>query len=876
MVFEWLAREGGMIVSWWALATLAGVLALPLCVRLLGGLPDRGYTLARATGLLLVGYLYWLLASLGFVRNTAGSMGLAWLLALGLALLVYARAPLDWRAWWRENRPVVMAGEMLFLALFVAWAVVRAHQPELRTTEKPMDLMFISSIMRSTAFPPNDAWMAGYAISYYYFGYLLAAMLSTLSGVASTVGYNLWNALLFALTGLGAFGVVYNLARSRVILDGRWREASEPTSHESAPARGNAPAARQISALVAGLLGAAFVILLGNFQTVLIEAPYQTRTASEGYLAFWATQDRLFYPEREQARAAGIADDQPVTLLPGKPDPAQWDYWWWFRASRVLTDFDLDGGVSTGAQPIDEFPQFSFLLSDNHPHVMALPFVLLALGLALNLLLRWRDSTAGEILLYGLCVGGLIFLNTWDGPIYLLALVGADGLRRLLRHRRLTPSDGLSMAGLGVTLGLLASIFYLPFLIGFRSQAAGLLPNLIYPTLPQHLLIMFGPFIAMLVPFLIAEVRRAGWSMNWNFGLRAAGGVLVALTAVLLMLVVLAFFIPELYATALRFVEQNGGLGTVWPAVLARRGESLLTLAALLGGIAVVAGRLFARRVAMDGSVGTRHAVDLPPATGYALLLVALGLGLVLVPEFFYLRDNFGTRINTIFKFYYQAWVVLGLASGYAVYALLADQRLRLRRLAWRASFGLLAAASIAAGLVYPVLAIHNRMFVETGRLADPSRAPLTLDGGGIFVAASDVSAILCLAQQTQGDEAVVAEAVGGSYNPAFGRVAALTGIPIVLGWENHQRQWRGPTYNEVAGTRAPDLARLYTDLRWDAVQDIVSRYGIDYIFYGTTERSSYGTAGEDKFREVLPAVCASEGSVFYRVTEAARTTRVE
>ncbi len=876
MVFEWLAREGGMMLSWWVLVTLAGAAALPLCTRLLGGLPDRGYTLARAAGLLLTGYLYWLLASLGFLKNTAGSMALAWLLLVGLAALVYARAPLDWRAWWRENWRLVVVSELLFLTLFVGWTVVRAHQPELRTTEKPMDLMFISSIMRSSAFPPNDAWMSGYAISYYYFGYLMAAMLSTLSGVVSTVGYNLWNAMLFALTGLGAFGVVYNLARSRVVLDDRWREHAEAPAQTSALTGARRPAADQSAALGAGLAAAVFVVLLGNFQAVLIEAPYQTRTASEGYLAFWATQDRLVYPEREQARAAGIGDDQPVTLMPGKPDPAQWDYWWWFRASRVLTDFDLDGAVSTGAQPIDEFPQFSFLLSDNHPHVMALPFVLLALALALNLLLRWRDPTSGEILLYALSVGGLIFLNTWDGPIYLLALVGADGLRRLLRHRRLTPSDGLSAAGLGITLGLLAVGFYLPFLISFRSQAAGLLPNLIHPTLPQHLFIMFGPFIFLLTPFLIAEARRAGGSMNWRFGLQAAVVVLLALLAVVLLLVLLAFFIPELYATALRFVEQSGGLGAVMPAVLRRRGEGLVTLLALLGGIALIAGRLFARRVAAEGSVGTRHAVDLPPATGFALLLAALGLGLILVPEFFYLRDNFGTRINTIFKFYYQAWVALALSSAYALHALLADDHLRLRRLIWRASFGLAAAAGVAIGLVYPALAIHNRMFVETGRLADLGRTPLTLDGSGTFVAASDVSAILCLGQQLAGDDVVVAEAVGGAYNPAFGRVAALTGIPIVLGWENHQRQWRGPTYNEVAGTRAPDLARLYTDLRLDAVQDIINRYGIDYVFYGMTERSSYGSAGEDKFREALPAVCAAEGSVFYRVSDAARLARVE
>ena len=60
--------------------------------------------------------------------------------------------------------------------------------------------------------------------------------------------------------------------------------------------------------------------------------------------------------------------------------------WWWWRASRVIHDLDPLGN-SMGIQPIDEFPGFSFLLGDMHPHVLALPFVLLALALALNALL---------------------------------------------------------------------------------------------------------------------------------------------------------------------------------------------------------------------------------------------------------------------------------------------------------------------------------------------------------------------------------------------------------------------------------------------------------------------------------------------------------
>ncbi len=853
MVLEWFAREGAHVLAWWVLVTLAGAAALPLCVRLLGGLPDRGYTLARAVGLLLVGYLFWILGSLGFLKNSSGGILLAGLLAAGLSLAVYfsARERLDWRGWWRENRPVVVWGEVLFLVLMVGWAIVRAHQPEVRTTEKPMDLMFTSSIMHSPSFPPNDGWMAGYSISYYYFGYFLSAMLSTASGVTSTVGYNLMNALVFALTGLSAFGVAYNLARARQRL--------------------TVPLPRPRAALFTGVVAAVMVILMGNFQMPLIEWPYQARVASESYLSFTATQDRTVYPERENARTAGIPDDQPVTLNPGQPDPTQWGYWWWFRASRVLNDFNLDGTVAGGAQPIDEFPQFSFLLSDNHPHVTALPFVLLALGLALNLLLAGRSPNGAETVLYGLAIGGLVFLNTWDGPIYLLALVGAELLRRLLRGAgRLSIDDALAAILFGAKLGALTAILYLPFLISFRSQASGLLPNLMTPTLIQHYFIMFGPFILICAFFLLAEARTAGKGMNWRAGLYAAGGVLVVLLAVMLLLMLLALLVPELYAVVMRFVDSYGGLGGALPLLLARRLQTLPTTLLLLAALTLAAARLFARVEQAEGEDAPDERVKAP--AGFALLLIVLAAGLSLVPEFFYLRDNFGTRINTIFKFYLQAWVIFSIASAYAVFALVGETRWRVGAV-YKTAFGAVALVSVGLGLLYPLFGIHSRMFIESGIAAATDPTPLTLDGGRTMIVASDYTAITCF-QQVVGDnrQVVAAEALGGAYNPAYGRVAALTGVPVVLGWENHERQWRGSTYDAAAGTRAQDIPTLYGDLRWDAAQAIIDRYGIDYVFYGSSERQAYGSIGEDKFIENAQAVCPvtdSAGdvmSVFYRV----------
>ncbi len=830
MLLEWLSREGGIVLSWWALVTLAGVAALPLCLRLLGGLPDRGYTLARAAGLLLVGFVFWLLASLGFLRNTTDSMALAWLIVLIVALAAYFAAGnerIDLQAWWRENRSVIVVGEILFFVLLLGWSIYRAYQNSLPGTEKPMELAFMSATMRSQTFPPADPWLSGYAISYYYFGYVMAAMLSMLSGVSSAVGFNMTNALLFSLTGLTAFGVVYNLVRSR---------AHNTDNLSGAPTRR--------TALLIGVLGMVFVVLLSNFELPLIEIPYETRTASTDYLQFWGLNERI-------TPRGGT----------GATDLLQWDNWWWFRSARVLNDLNLDG---SHVEVIDEFPQFSFLLADNHPHVLALPFAALALGLALNTLLRRRRPNRYEIIFYSVCFGGLIFLNTWDGPVYLILLLGAEALRRLMQNGtgRLTGQDWRALALLGGVLASLSVIFYLPFVVAFRSQLAGILPNLLYPTLFQQYFMHFGPLILLFVPFLIAEAWRAGKRINWSLGLQTAILLLVTLFGLLVVITILAWFIPSARSAVLSFVDANGGWGSVLPALFAKRVTHIVTTLVIAVGIVVVVARLFPRADQWDEE--DRRIITYSPQTGFALLLIAAALVLTLVPEFVFLRDNFNTRMNTVFKFYYQGWLMLAVASAYGVYSFLGGQKLPSRL--WRAAYSGLVAVVLVIGLMYPVMGLISRTVAETGRTS--FEVTPTLDGGPTLTTADDYQASMCLGKLVTGTNAVIASAVGGSYQWAFGVASTLTGIPTVFNWPYHELQWRGTTYDQAAGSRERDIDQLYSDPTWSNTQTIIDKYGINYIVFGSSERNKYANASEVKFLDNLDTVCQSGETYVFQVPD--------
>lgn len=830
-MLDWLVREGGLILNWWLLVTLAGVAVWPLCVKLLGALPDKGYTLARPLGLLLVAYVFWLLGMFGLLRNTAGSILLAWGLVLLIGLIVYARVglPFDWRAWWFENRTVVIAGELLFLALFFGWVLVRAHMNSLLFTEKPMELMFLNSVQRSPSFPPNDGWLSGFAISYYYFGYVMSSMFSTLSGITATTGFNLTISMWFALTGTTAFGVLYNLVRSRF-----------------SPGEGS-----RVPALLAGGLATLLVVFIGNFQTPLVEIPYHTGSAEAPYFEFWLQAERLA-PRVE-----------PVGI-----DVADWGNWWWFRASRVLTDRNLDGSLS-GVSPIDEFPQFSFLLSDVHPHVLALPFVILTIGLAVNLLLAGRKPKPVELALYALAVGGLIFLNTWDAPVYLMVLVGADLLRRMVNDSsgRFTVYDLVQAVGTGIIIAVGGALLVLPFLVGFQSQASGFLPNLLNPTLPQQYFVMFGPFLLLLVPFLIARVERLGARVNWTLGMGLTLFLLLLLIFGFLGILAILWFVPELRDTVLRYVEEMGGWANIMPIIQQRRLETLATTVGLALLLVTTLAVMLPRgeETLEEKMSGTpdRWSLQLERPTGFALLLVVIAILMTLIPEFIYLRDNFGVRINTIFKFYYQAWVLFALGSAYGVYTVLNDER---TSSALRVISGVLVAIVLTLGMIYPIAGIYHRTQIESGRAYAFDPAPLTLNGAAGFASGDDYAAITCISALTSGEIVTIAEATGPAYHEEYGRVAALTGQPVLLGWDNHERQWRGPTYSQTVGTRARDLQSLYNDPRWETARELLARYQVDYVFFGQTEHNDFGAVAEQKFRDNLPIVCEFGNSRFYQV----------
>ncbi len=182
------------------------------------------------------------------------------------------------------------------------------------------------------------------------------------------------------------------------------------------------------------------------------------------------------------------------------------------------------------------------------------------------------------------------------------------------------------------------------------------------------------------------------------------------------------------------------------------------------------------------------------PAT-FALLALLTALLLVFSVEFVYLRDTFGTRMNTVFKFYFQAWVLMAVVAAFAVVYL---AKYAGRALRW-VSLPVIALVVIA-GLFYPVFGTITR--------AERFKTTPTLDGTAYLTPQNggDAAAIAWLRQNVPG-VATILEASGGSYSYA-GRISAQTGLPTLLGWDGHELQWRGNTIEQ--DKRRPDIERIY------------------------------------------------------------------
>ena len=789
--------ESGPIASlpWlvWLLAIEAVFLAaLPLSVRLMRWLPDRGIVLAKPLGLLLASWLVWMGASFGVWTFSRVSV------ALSILLLAVVSAAVLYRNRWlialaKRRWKYIVSVEALFIAAYLAFVLVRAANPDLwhawRGGEKPMDMAYLIAVVKSSTFPPYDPWYAGGIINYYYYGFVPVAALIRLTGIVPETAYNLALPMLFAFTLAGAFSVGYNLAE--------------------ALRRRGMQMARRCSPIWAGAGAALLVAVLANVDGAaqLLQGAWRTLTDEQfGYFDFW-------------------------------------------RSSRLMP----------GQTAINEFPFWTFLFGDLHAHLISLPFQVLAVGLAANLVLGARKAVPLRKLLPALAglafvVGSFAAINTWDVPAYALLGLAAVGIALFARGdpvEAATPGKGLLLV---VFFWVVLYAAWLPFHQHYEVPVSGAKMSqwrtVLWQYLAIHALLLFA-----VLSWLVFETRqlcvRASRENESEDGARWRRWALPALG-----LPVLA-----------------GGL-LAWQAAWREWLTAALLLLLVLWALCVAAAWL-ARRDARAA-----------PVQLLLLVMLVLALGISLGVDFVTVENDID-RMNTVFKLYLNAWVLFGIVGGVGLWRLWAGGALRRSRIGGKVWLGALALLVLASA-VFPVLGtrarladrfdasigmtLDGRAYQHAAVYADPAEPGRGLPPAE-YALVHDAEAIDFIRANVEGSPVFLEGATAHAYRwPP--RVAKYAGLPVVVGWQWHQIQQRGAGGAEPAAVRSRiyDVRLMYETESGRLFLDLASEYGVEYVYVGPTERLYFSGAGLDKFDAMAGSsleVFFADGEVtVYRVLE--------
>lgn len=845
------------LLLWWFVVTCLGALALPLTFTLFKYLPDKGYAFSKIFALVIVGYITWLA---GYVTPfTARTIYIAILVLGAISYLSLARTWPALKEFVATERNYIWVVEGLFLAAFLAAGAFKMRTPEIVGTEKPMDFAFLNAIGAAPQMPPQDPWLAGGSISYYYFGYFIIACVAKLAGTPYGANYNLGVALIWALTALGGFGIGMALTR-------RYFYAWFP---------------------------AASLTVLGNLD--------YWHCAIQNFI--YGDLHQVYYNHQPDPNISkGIAGFIAFLF---NPIERRWSY---FQASRIVV-------VPPQDKLINEFPAFSFFLSDLHPHVMGIPFVLLALALAFNLLKaplarleifgrdrRWQYA---QWLAVAIVFGALAFINSWDFPTILLILGLCLALQQTWAVGAWSKEWFRSLAFVGLPIVAAALLLFAPFYHKLQSQAEGIGLNSDRTDI-YYLFVLFGLFLVIVLPALSARAvlavadrtplstarqkaaarraaRRAECVLCGRRAQQQTAGDVCGICGGDLAPEVDAEVTPVVNETARFYLRELGAwlaiegkspwygyaVAGVIIAVLIVTTLGTFNLATLLLSLLFI----FLSLVSLTAKRESKEVI-------FATLLCIVSFALIAFCEVFYIKDVFQggplRRMNTVFKFHYQVWILLSVASAPLLQWLI-EKRWPVWHAWKRNAWAVVACLALFGAAMYPLLASDTRA-------ASKDAAQVTIDGTESFRRdrPADAAAIDWIRTNVRAEAGhkipVVLEAWGGSYSD-YARISARTGLPTVLGWDGHENQWRGSdahglirgdASDDTLDARRRDVDAIYTTTDLAQARALLKKYGVDYVYVGDLEREKYknNAAGLEKFAQLGRVVFSQDKSALYRIAQ--------
>jgi uncharacterized membrane protein len=872
------------LLQMWAIMEVLGIVFLPLTVTVFHNLPDRGWAFSKAIGLSALAFCVWLpLMCLQFLPFSQPFILGVFVLLLVLNVFGFLRMRQTLFELVRSHRIYIFFVELIFFGMVFLLGWLRSAGPDISNFEMYMDEGFLAAIMRSPHFPPNDMWYAGQPINYYYYAHYNIAMLAKLLGQSPSVAFNTGISMFFGLTAVNLFGVTSNVVAWAQHQRRRRRQAG--TQLSSQPGR---VLPSMSGAIPFGVLSILLGEVLGNL------AATQT---------WWQNHGDM-------------------------PDFA------WFNASRVIVNTINEFPAFSFL--LSCFHAHVLALAFTIVGIaLAFNLFLAGDGQGLQAFGRgWRlPLTLG---MSALLIGSLYAMNGWDYPTYLALALVCLILQQWRAHgSKLSWDLGLDVFTACAALGALSFFLFAPFYLNFVSpaQGLGLLKATDRTPLVDEVLI-YGIFAFIFLSLLLSSffrsrmvpaLARAGSvnptapqasalapagqpdvphsaqthaaryvsssavqekgsaaAVNMLNGARSAESEEEPDSEVDLQ-------IEDLDATpqasAAQKVAQLSEEDETEPwstAGLRWRDARVIGLVAiLLSGLLILLLMKNSLTFVVTGGLAALGAILTlyhlrERERSFTLLLGSVACALVAFCEVIFLRDVFVDqvpRMNTVFKFYFQAWALLSIVGGAGVYFVLDSLRPAARllpsaRLSYTVSRALWLAALLVfllMGAVYPLTAVPQRY---QGFTRDTS-----LDGLDYMKTSdpSDYAAIRWLNATIKGDPVIV-EAPGGEYT-LYGRVSIFTGLPSPINWQGHEWQWRVNWVNKGLNSadffrRVNDVNAIYTDKSPQDVLNLMRLYHAQYLYVGSLEQQTYISSGANlqRFSTFMRIVYQNNGVTIYQV----------
>lgn len=768
--------------SWLALITVMTVSVLPLALTLMQFLPDKGFLLAKPLGIIIVSYIVWLLVSLKLATFSATTIYGAIVLVGSISFGVAYCRRTELKFLLRQRWRLWLLEEGLFCLVFLVFFAVRLANPDLW-----------------------HPWRGGE--KFMELAYLTATVKSTFMPpydpwfAGGHLNYYYYGYFIVGMLSktLGIVpGVVFNLAIplfAALTFSGSFSIVYNLVEKSRNP---NLWRGIEWLPVIGGLTGGLFVGIIGNLDGILQLIQNQWRVIAEN------------------GASRGF------------------DYW---RSSRLMPP-DPPGFEVT------EFPFWSFLFGDLHPHVMSIPFTILVLGLILTFAFsektkNWWKVSLGTTL--ALALGTLWPLNTWDYPTYALLILigimffGMSGGTWSVRN------SALRLAAYGGIIGV-SYMLFLPFHVRYDAFNNGFVLSETQTTISQYLSI-HGLFVFIVGTYLVIQIGSPTIT-RLNAFFRSAPNKQVLLLRLLGLIV----------GMLLVFMLLVAGYSTVGVLLIA------------LGGVGYVYWSHF------------RLSTIPAKSTLFAMVVLSGGLSLGILVDLVTLKNDIG-RMNTVFKFYEQAWVLMGIGSAYLLCQLrfglvLSPKLKRIPQGLWIGSLMSL----VFAVCVFPIMGTKARVQDRFQEL------PLTMDGtaymdkaiyhdpkGDTLELAYDKAAFEWLQENIEGSP-IIMEGITPLYRWG-NRFSVYTGLPAVIGWDWHQRQQRGLDETEV-NHRRDEVDTFYSTAHPEVSLEILRKYRVKYVILGELERLYYPKEGIAKFSTMdgtsLSKVYSSngegKGSIIYEV----------